>query len=276
MNMKKFVAGFASAIVAASAAMAVSASAAEVAIDYTQSEAATSTLEDGHSLRINLYNTWGNSITDLNPNGSFNEKVVVNFTVSGIGDTSTNDTYATDGTVTTGEQLYAFLGGSIGGNARHTSTGLTGEEVCNINGDGDYSVAFLIPEASETIECLYLQTNINFYNFGVDGKTPESIADTAAKITINSVTTESAPEDPEDPAVTTATTEASTDDKTTTTAKPAGDTKTTTAAKKDDKKTTTTAKKGETAAATGDAGVVTAVAALGAAAACAFVVRKRK
>lgn len=264
MNMKKFIAGIASAVVAASAAMAVSVSAAERTVEYTQSAGSKNVGNDGISLRCNLYNVWGNSVEDMQNTGGFSDEIVVNFTVSGIGEDSVkvNDDETT-------EPLYAYLGGQIGGNAaRHDYKDIPADEVIAINGDGDYTAVFKLGEASETVECLYIQTNINVYAYG--GGADE----TAANITVNSITTDDGvEEETPDPAVTTAAPAAG---DTATTAKAGDDKTTTTTAKADDKKTTTTAKAGETAAATGDAGVVTAVAALGVAAACAFVVRKRK
>lgn len=274
MNMKKFIAGFASAVVAASAAMAVSASAAERTVEYTQSAASKSTDDAGVCLRANIYNIWTSSaVEDMKNTGGFNDEIVVNFTVSGIGDDSVkvNDDKTT-------EPLYAYLGGQIGGNpSRHKYDEIPADEIVAINGDGDYTAVYKLGQGSETVECLYLQTNINIFAYGT------GLAETSANITINSITTDDGVEESTDPTdaptdapVTTAADED--ESKTTTTAKPSDDKKTTTTtAKADDKKTTTAAPKaGETAANTGDAGVVTAVAALGIAAACAFVVRKRK
>ncbi|WP_295219361.1 dockerin type I domain-containing protein [Ruminococcus sp.] len=58
-------------------------------IEYNgPSEGAFSKENDGVSLRMNLYNTWGNNITDITnePEGGLNggDKLVVNFTVSGL------------------------------------------------------------------------------------------------------------------------------------------------------------------------------------------------
>lgn len=58
-------------------------------IEYNgPSEGAFSKEDDGVSLRMNLYNTWGNNVTDVTsePEGGLNggDKLVVNFTVSGL------------------------------------------------------------------------------------------------------------------------------------------------------------------------------------------------
>ncbi|MGN1403880.1 MAG: dockerin type I domain-containing protein [Ruminococcus sp.] len=58
-------------------------------IEYNgPSEGAFSKENDGVSLRMNLYNVWGNSVTDITnePEGGLNggDKLVVNFTVSGL------------------------------------------------------------------------------------------------------------------------------------------------------------------------------------------------
>lgn len=59
----------------------------EIAYDGP-SEGAFSKEDDGVSLRMNIYNTWGNNVTDISnePEGGLNEgdKLVVDFTVSGL------------------------------------------------------------------------------------------------------------------------------------------------------------------------------------------------
>lgn len=262
MNMKKFMATFVAAAVTAVsfAAMAVTANAADVAIPYNGPSEGAYKVE-GTDLRVNIYNIWGNSITDIDPVANVNEYVKVTFTISGLGDQVTNKN--DDGT--DADSYYAFLGGSIGANAARDSreeAEAAGDFVVDITADGQYTAIFGLAEASEAIECLYLQTNINCYNR--EGFANEDPTTTGIDITIDSIETADAEEETE-PATTTE--EKKDDDKQTTTAKQ-------TTAKKDDKKTTTA--KAEASAQTGDTGVVGAIAVLGAAAAAAFVVRKRK
>ncbi len=275
MNMKKFIAGFASAVVAASAVMTVSVSAAEVTIPYNgPSEGAFK--NESNFARLNILNTWTSpQISDIDgEKAAVNEYIDVTFTISGLGDQVTN----LDDTGTATDSYIAYLCGMVGTDGgRHDLNAIeaAGDTPIDITGDGQYTARYHLAEGSESISCLYIQTNINLWNrAGFDGNDPAS---TGINITVDSITTddgvEESTEAPTDAPVTTVADEG---DSQTTTAKPDDDKKTTTTAKADDKKTTTTAKKGETAAATGDAGVVTAVAVLGVAAACAFVVRKRK
>lgn len=276
MNMKKFMAAFAAAAVSASAfaAMAISANAAEKEIPYNGASDGAYKVES-IDLRLNILNTWGNSIEDIDGNVGCNEYVKVNFTISGLGDQVCNKNE--DGT--DADSYYAYLGGAIGANAaRHTreEAEAAGDSVVDITGDGDYTATFNLAEGADTIMCLYLHTNINVYNReGFDGTDPAS---TGINISVNSITTDDGEEAPTegetDPATTTAAAEGS-DAKTTTTAAPKNDDKKTTTAKADDKKAATTAA-AEASAQTGDAGVAVALVALGAAAATAFVVRKRK
>ncbi|MCM1529667.1 MAG: hypothetical protein NC093_06675 [Alistipes sp.] len=273
MNMKKFIAGIASAVVAASAAMAVSVSAAEVDIPYSgPSEGAYK--NESNEARVNIFNVWTTpQISDIDgDHTAVNEYIDVTFTISGLGDQVTN----LDDMGNATDSYIAYLCGQVGTDGgRHGLSAIeaAGDTPVDITGDGQYTARYHLAEGSESISCLYIQTNINLWNrAGFDGNDPAS---TGINITVDSIKTDDGvvAEDPTEAPTTAA---PAADDKTTTAKPGASDSKTTTTAKADDKKTTTTAKKGETAAATGDAGIVTAVAALGVAAACAFVVRKRK
>lgn len=48
------------------------------------SDGADSTNNDGVSYRLNIYNTWGNNVTDIDANITNTSNITVNFTVSGI------------------------------------------------------------------------------------------------------------------------------------------------------------------------------------------------
>ena len=151
--------------------------------------------DEGNALRRNIYNVWGNSVEDIDPNTAVSEYITIDFTISGIGsdsarkDTSSSTKYDADGT-----NYYAFIGGSIAGNSRHSISGADAtSEYTAINGDGTYTVTWTLDSPSENISCLYLQTNIDFteYVAEADRETAEKEKNTAASgitITINSIT----------------------------------------------------------------------------------------
>ena len=84
-NFKKIIASFAAAAVAATgmfSAIPASAEMVEVPIEYIEkSEGALAFNNDGSTLRLNLYNVWGNEIEDMNNVGTFEEKISVDFTI---------------------------------------------------------------------------------------------------------------------------------------------------------------------------------------------------
>jgi len=151
--------------------------------------------DEGNALRRNIYNVWGNSVEDIDPNTAVSEYITIDFTISGIGsdsarkDTSSSTKYDADGT-----NYYAFIGGSIAGNSRHSISGADAtSEYTAINGDGTYTVTWTLDSPSENISCLYLQINIDFteYVAEADRETAEKEKNTAASgitITINSIT----------------------------------------------------------------------------------------
>lgn len=60
-------------------------------VEYTgPSEGAVATENDGISYRLNILNTWGNSVEDIDANVVNTSNITVNFTVSGIGGESNN------------------------------------------------------------------------------------------------------------------------------------------------------------------------------------------
>lgn len=157
MKMKKFITAMAVTAVSAISmtAMAVSAYATDVNIPYTKSDDALTTSDDTNEVRLNICNTWsGNSIEDIKSDTPVSEKIVVNFTVEGIGSDSTRTNE--DGTT---EDLCAYLIGSIGTNSAWNPDE-NGNETVSIYGDGDYTVTWTLDEDSETIDSLILQSNI--------------------------------------------------------------------------------------------------------------------
>lgn len=236
MKMKKFIAAMAvTAISAVSvSAMALSAYAADVNIPYTKSSNALTTSDDTNEVRLNICNTWsGNSIEDVKTDTPVSEKIVVNFTVSGIGSESkkTNE----DGST---ENLCAYLIGSIGTNSAWQPNE-SGNETVLINGDGDYTVTWNLDDDSKTIDNLILQSNIT----PADGK---SLEESGITLSVNYISTVGEEQD-----TTTITTGTETSTTTTTSA-----TSTTSSS------ATTSAVIASAPAPTGDAGVGSAVAVL--------------
>lgn len=216
MKIKKFIAAMAVTAVSAIsfAAMAVPAYAADIDIPYTKSDNALTTSDDANEVRLNICNTWsGNSIEDINIDTPVSEKIVVNFTVEGIGSESTRKNE--DGTT---DDLCAYLIGSIGTNSAWAPDE-NGNETVSINGDGDYTVTWNLDDDSETIESLILQSNIR----PADNETLE---DSGITLSINYISTVG-----DESATTTTTTsaETTTTTVTTTTAADAATTTTTTA-----------------------------------------------
>ena len=172
---------------------------AEVTINYNPSSDIACG-DDGVSLRRNIRNTWGNDVTDIEESNVVNEYITVNFTISGLGDATSNaeanKKYDCDGT-----NFVAFLGGSVGGNTRHNNeNGEIGDQYVNITGDGDYSVTWNLDSASDTVLCLYLQTNINYLAFGSEEEkakkdSEREITDSGLNLTITSIKTGDAPEE---------------------------------------------------------------------------------
>lgn len=274
MNMKKIFAAMAATVIstASLAAISMSANAAVTEIAYTQSEGSLSTDNDGKSMRRNIYNVWTTpSVADIDgTTAAVENNITIDFTVSGLND---------------GDTANAWIAGSVGG-ASVWSLSEAGDNAIQINGNGDYSVSWLLPADSATIDCLILQTDINCYNYGDFS----GVAGSGVDIVVNAIKTGVEDEpvtEPETDAPTEPETDAPTEGDTTTTAPESTDdttTTTTTAPSADlnaNKKTTTTTKassnggKNETSANTGDAGVGIAVAALAVAGAAAFVARKK-
>ncbi|MBR1527844.1 MAG: hypothetical protein IJ642_00920 [Oscillospiraceae bacterium] len=151
--------------------------------------------DEGNALRRNIYNVWGNSVEDMDPNTAVSEYIKIDFTISGIGsDSARKDTSSTTKYDADGVNYYAFVGGSIAGNSRHSISGADAtSEYTPITGDGNYTVTWTLDAPSENISCLYLQTNIDFteYVAEADRETAEKEKNTGASgitITINSIT----------------------------------------------------------------------------------------
>ncbi|MBR1458189.1 MAG: hypothetical protein IJ595_02275, partial [Oscillospiraceae bacterium] len=150
-----------------------------------------------NSYRLNIYNIWGNDVKDIAADtAAVNKYIAVTFTVSGLNGQSHNKN--SDGTDS--DAYFAYLGGECGTNAKHHDKPADAAELTTITGDGTYTVTWNITDPSESISCLYIQTNINAYNLpegnsfaitvnsiktddGVEATTAESTAETTAETT---------------------------------------------------------------------------------------------
>lgn len=239
MKMRTLIAGIAALAVSAVSLAALPASAAETSIAYNGPSAGSlATDNDGVSLRRNILNVWTDPKTsDISDASAVVDYITVEFTVSGIG-TDSVKTHE-DGST---EPLYAWLAGSIGTNPQVWTMADAGDNKVAINGDGTYTVTMPLAEGSESISCLILQTNINFYAYG------ESIDASGLSLNVNSIKTDDGVE------ATTAETTAETTAATTATTAAGGTTASTAAG------TTTTAAKGGTTTAAAAGGTTTAAA----------------
>lgn len=166
MNFKKFFAAAAACAVAAFSTVAMTVSAA-TEIAYTgPSAGAVGTGNEGTNYRINIYNTWGNNVTDINNTVVAEKNITVTFTVEGLGSHKNNVDDAGNPT----SSYEAVLGGAAGATVYHPGS-TSGNTVENtpvpITGDGQYTAVFTLNEPTGTIECLYIQTNINIYQLDV-------------------------------------------------------------------------------------------------------------
>lgn len=228
--MKKTTAILAATLCASALAVSsvMSVSAADIAYE-SSGTSAYSTSDDGKFFRLNIYNTWGNNVTDINPVGSFENTVDVTFTISGL-----QRGYNVDDMGNKTDDYYAYLGGTIGGCSYWGPDG-NGSTVENatvpITGDGTYTLSFNMSEPADTVLCLFIQTNINIYQNGVEGATADNCGITC---NVDSITTggssgtSGTENDGNSDATTTTTTDSNGSADTTTTV--AGDTTTTTAA----------------------------------------------
>ncbi len=266
MKMKKILATMAASAISVSAlaAMALTSNAAETTIAY-KDNGTTANIDglDGNSYRLNIYNIWGNDVKDIDADtAAVNDYIAVTFTVSGLGEQSANKNE--DGS--DADAYFAYLGGACGTNPDHHSKPTDEEELTAINGDGQYTVKWKLAEGSESISCLYVQTNINAYNL------PEG---NNFAIKVDSITTDDGVEPSSEE-----TTEGSSEAEATSAEATTGESATTGAATTGAAATTgsaatTGAAATVASAATGDLGVGVAVAALAASVGVAFAVRKK-
>lgn len=253
MNMKKIFAAMAATAISASAFAAMSltnASAAVTEIAYTQSEGTLSVDNDGVSMRRNIYNIWTQpNVTDIDgANTAVENNITIDFTISGLND---------------GDAAKAWIAGSVAGSGVWTLEE-AGDNAIDINGNGDYTVSWVLPADSANVDCLILQTDINCYNYGDFSGVEGSGID----IVVNSIKT--GVEDATEPVTTTTVADNGSNDTTTTTTVAGTTTKAGT--------TTTKAANGgktESSTNTGVAGVGIAASALALAGVAAFVARKK-
>ncbi|MDE5556831.1 MAG: hypothetical protein K2J32_03935 [Ruminococcus sp.] len=256
MKIKKFIMALTVAVsVLSVSAMGISAYADDVNISYTASSDALTTSDDTNEVRLNICNTWnGNNIEDVSTETPVSEKIVVNFTVDGIGSDSTRTNE--DGTT---ENLCAYLIGSVGMNSAWNA-GENGNTAVSINGDGDYTATWTLNEASETIDSLILQSNIKLDK-------DETLASSGITFKINYISTVGSES--------TTTTDTGTTTTGTTTSADTTSTTTTSAVASTDSASSGNAPIANAPAPTGDAGVGTAVAIMALAGVSVLAIKKK-
>ena len=273
MKMKKIIAAIAASAlsVTALATVSLSAFAAETDINYTGPSTGAYKVE-GNDIRLNIWNTWGNDIKDLDTDKyNCSEWVKVDFTVSGLNGQTTNK----DTTGANTDSYYAFLGGSVGANTqRFTKEDVesVGDSVVDITGDGQYTATFGLADPADTILCLYLQTNINAYNR--EGFANDDPSTTGINIKVDRIYTVTPEDDTPEETTTEAPAETTTADggnSTTTTANNSSSSSSSSSSKSSGTSSTAS----EKSAQTGDAGVGLAVLGTAIAVGTAFVVRKK-
>lgn len=162
--------------------MATIPASAAVTIPYSgPSEKALCANDDGATVRLNILNEWRSDkimTVDIPKASVVNEYISVEFEITGLNGRTSNVDDAGNPT----DSYVASLQGQAGGNqiwgADATTTPITG--------DGTYTVTWTLAEASASIECLILSTNINFYQFG---ENIAGIEDSGIAINVLSVTT---------------------------------------------------------------------------------------
>ncbi|MBQ8687753.1 MAG: hypothetical protein IJ512_04280 [Ruminococcus sp.] len=141
--------------------------------------------DDGSTVRMNIYNEWISSpVKDINNVVNVIDYIEVTFTISGLGDRTCN--VNEDGSEADAYEM--SLVGLIGSNGfwgdPETDTVTPGSVA--VTGDGTYTVRTDLAESADTILCLILSSNINFYQLG-EGVT--GIADSGVSVTVDSIST---------------------------------------------------------------------------------------
>ncbi len=93
-----------------------------------------------------------------------------------------------------GQNFVAYLGGSIYSANQYTAEEIAEDAFVRITGDGDYSVTWKTGTQNAPVNCLFLQTNINYLAFGSEeelmkSEKERSPEDCGVAITIRSIRT---------------------------------------------------------------------------------------
>lgn len=255
----------------------IPASAADIAYTGPDSTALRAN-DDGSTVRMTIFNEWATpKVTDIDPAQTVVEYIEVDFTITGL-----NGRYCNmneDGTE--GDAYTMSLCGAIGGDnfwGKPDEDTVTPGTV-SINGDGSYTVRTTLNENADTILCLLLSSNINFYQLG---ENVTGIADSGVNVTVDAIRTgdESTGDEGEGDTTTTTTDENGEGGTTTTTTTKSNSSSGSSSSSSNSSKSSTSNSTTSTVTKTADAGVVAIV--VGAAAAASLAVgtmtykRKRK
>ncbi len=162
----------------------IGASAAEIAYNGPSADALTAN-DDGATVRVNIYNDWTpKKVKDIDPAQNIIDYIEVDFTISGLNGRSCN--VNEDGT--DADAYTISLCGSIGSD---NFWGKPDEDtvtpgVVSITGDGSYTVRTTLSQPADTVLCLLLSSNINFYQLA---ENVTGIADSGVNVTIDAIRT---------------------------------------------------------------------------------------
>lgn len=138
---------------------------------------------NGNTLRFNIYNVWTAQIEDIDPDSKVCKFIEITFTISGLGDKHCN--LKNDGSPDDNYTI-SLLGDTQNDCFLNRSSDTVIPGKIEITGDGTYKVRTELKYSSEQINCLFLSSNINFYQLGDDILTAN---DCNVNIDIESITT---------------------------------------------------------------------------------------
>lgn len=184
---KIFAAATAAATVGVLSLASIPASAADITYNGP-SDGALVANDDGATVRMNIFNEWiTNKIMDIEKSQTVIDYIEVEFTITGL-----NGRYCNmneDGSEADAYEV--SLCGNIGtdifwGNPDKPDEDTTTPGKVSINGDGTYTVRTNLTQPADTVLCLLLSSNINFYQLG---ENVTGIADSGVNVTIDAIRT---------------------------------------------------------------------------------------
>ncbi|MBQ8515134.1 MAG: hypothetical protein IJ496_07035 [Ruminococcus sp.] len=181
---KIFAAATAAATVGVLSLTSIPASAADITYNGPGEYALTAN-DDGSTVRVNIYNDWTtNKVKDIDPAQTVIDYIEVEFTITGLNGRTCN--VNEDGT--DADAYTMSLCGTIGTDKfwGKPDEDTTTPGTVSITGDGTYTVRTNLTQPADTVLCLLLSSNINFYQLG---ENVTGIADSGVNVTVNAIRT---------------------------------------------------------------------------------------